>query len=93
MSDVPCITNKCILFPVCKAKEVIICDELRDWFEKISDKAYCHNSKPVWKEVNIYLPCLVRINYIVEDKKDDWALPKNRRKHTFGYQKPRMVTC
>lgn len=28
---IPCIESKCILFPVCKSKETIDCDDLEDY--------------------------------------------------------------
>ena len=33
MKQIPCIKNKCILYPVCKNKEVVSCDILTDWLK------------------------------------------------------------
>ncbi len=35
MKAIPCKTNKCIKFPVCKSKEILDCDLMYEWIRQV----------------------------------------------------------
>lgn len=57
-STIPCIKNKCILFPVCRNKEYVTCDILNDYFIEIYRKSNYLNT---WERINKTLPNLKSI--------------------------------
>ena len=60
MNQIPCITTKCICYPVCKHKIRIFCPELTEYFEFLCSK---HNNgkEQVWKNLAKGLPRLVSV--------------------------------
>jgi len=67
---IPCIKNKCILFPVCRNKYIIKCSILEEYFISLErcfrNKAPVHNDEynPVelaWSIVKNVLPKLIEL--------------------------------
>ena len=53
---IPCIKNKCLLYPVCKSKVDISCDELESYFViKVKDDL---NYDLTFDQILEYLPAL-----------------------------------
>ena len=52
MIIIPCVKNKCILYPVCKHKKEIYCDDMYSWYalssgEEISNRwQHIHRTFP-----------------------------------------------
>jgi len=57
--DIPCIKDKCILLPVCKSKDDIICDNLFDYSNEM--RQYDHDK--LWTHVKIVLPNIQLIQH------------------------------
>jgi hypothetical protein len=55
---IPCIKDKCILFPVCRNKEYVTCDTLNDYFIVLYKKSNYLNT---WAYINKFLPNLKSI--------------------------------
>jgi len=59
---IPCIENKCLLYPVCRNKRDIICDEVRTFYYREVAKKGLKTSMewmpdhPVWTKVKKHLP-------------------------------------
>ena len=65
MSNLPCIKDKCILYPVCKNKKAIICDLLTEYmFKELNGKEM--HSNAIWQYLSNHFPNLMSINE--EDK-------------------------
>lgn len=54
MNELPCITNKCILYPVCRNKTYIDCDHIKEYFKQalIHKQSY----RETYKQFNKILP-------------------------------------
>jgi len=57
---IPCISNKCILLPVCKAKSDIECKNLTQYYGDKTNRKF-HSGDKVWIDINKILPNLERI--------------------------------
>jgi len=69
--DLPCILDKCILFPVCKQKDRIFCNVLINYIDsmyterygKKENKQLSHEDfQDVWKLVNEIFPNLTLVD-------------------------------
>jgi len=58
---IPCKSNKCLLYPVCKNKEEVVCEELRLYYWNIKRGTLHIESVEVWKIINKDLPQLQMI--------------------------------
>ncbi len=76
MEAIPCKVNKCILLPVCIAKETIHCDDLQEYYVSLDvenkssrtltgGEMHYYNSREitisVWQSLNDLFPNLTRI--------------------------------
>lgn len=60
MKQIPCIKNKCILYPVCKSKQVINCVDLESYFiSSLQTIGYDYNV--VWNKITKSIPQLYTI--------------------------------
>jgi len=60
--SLPCLTNKCILLPVCKAKFEIECKVLSDYYGEATDTTYNSYDRETWNEIEKVLPKLLEIH-------------------------------
>jgi len=53
MCQSPCITNKCLKYPICKFKHELTCDELYEFIFSSFNNIESENSFPIWWTANI----------------------------------------
>jgi len=58
--SLPCLTNKCILLPVCKTKLKIECENLTDYYADKTDRTYLSGHE-IWDTIEKTLPKLSEI--------------------------------
>ncbi len=61
MTNLPCIKNKCLLYPVCKNKQEVSCEELRLHYWNLKRGTLHIESIEVWAIINEDLPRLQMI--------------------------------
>ena len=61
---IPCIKNKCILYPVCMSKPVIDCSPLKQFYITNFDPEaqILHEANRLWDLIHKYLPSVSVIN-------------------------------
>lgn len=64
MNQIPCKENKCILYPVCRYKEEIECNDLYRWlrFDK-SDAHTFYKNKYRWLRMQDCLPYIDSVSH------------------------------
>lgn len=58
MKKLPCIENKCILYPACRSKESIGCKELSQYYKLYMAIHMSYRSREIWFKINKTLPDL-----------------------------------
>ena len=78
MSNIPCIKDKCILYPVCKNKTTVKCQDLYDHMMVILLNEKRHTKKVykrLWQSVTFILPRLLTIQSTYEGRFIDMTIP------------------
>ena len=65
MKQLPCVTEKCISYPVCLNKEKVVCDTLYDYYGRYPS----YKDKSIWFKINKVLPKLKSVDKRVSDRK------------------------
>ena len=55
-SDIPCIKNKCLKYPACKSKTIIVCDVMYKYKEVKTDSSGSFKETETWHEILEVLP-------------------------------------
>jgi hypothetical protein len=58
---VPCKANKCLLYPVCKNKQEVECEELREYYWNLKRGTLHIEALEIWAIINKVLPRLQMI--------------------------------
>ena len=61
MTDIPCIKDKCLLYPVCKNKQEVECEEIRLYYWNLKRGKMHIESIEIWAIINEDLPRLQMI--------------------------------
>ncbi len=71
MNKLPCITNKCLKYPICKYKTVIDCDELIRYYTKYIKRRNPNNFlyPEIFKHLQKALPNLRDIKGTLNEQK------------------------
>ncbi len=65
--NLPCIENKCILFPVCRHKQQIACKELHNYV-RTELNTFPQSTATVWTDIHIIIPNLCEVTSREEHK-------------------------
>lgn len=58
---IPCIRNKCLLYPACRNREEVECEEIRVYFWQLKHETLHIEHNEIWEMINKYLPKLQMI--------------------------------
>jgi len=64
MNVLPCINDKCLKYPICKHRDVIYCDELKEYFIRLVTVELNYNES--FDFIHLTLPNLYQIRSIKE---------------------------
>jgi len=63
--NLPCINPKCISLPICNSKEIIRCNQLRQYVDdtiKLEEEQKIY-TVPIWNYINKHLPKFIHASY------------------------------
>ena len=71
MNQIPCIENKCLLYPVCRYKKFIVCTPLREYCYEVSQTHKIDNDQDIWTILYSSFPNLLGVQLDQAPKDSD----------------------